>query len=59
MIMSCPLPQKQSKRSRSKDDLIALERRIGLWKKGEFMDLLEEGETIQKHSFCLGQEVTG
>lgn len=43
MIMSSSLPQKPSKRSRSKDDLIALERRIGLWKKGEFVDLLEEG----------------
>lgn len=57
--MSSPLLQKRSKRSKLKDDLFALERRIELWKKGEFMDLLEEGETIQKDSFCSRQEVSG
>ena len=48
MIISSPLLQKPPKRSKSKDDLIALEKRIELWTKGEFMDLLGVGETIHK-----------
>ena len=48
MIMPSLLLQKPSKRSKSKEHLIALERRIELWKSGEFLELLKEGATIQK-----------
>ena len=46
-IMSSLLLQKPSKTSKSKDHLKALKRRIDLWIKGKFEELLFEGETIQ------------
>ena len=48
MIMPNLLLQKPSKKSKSKDHLKALERRIELWTSGELMELLYEAETIQK-----------
>ena len=48
MIMPSLLLQKPSKNSKSRDHLKALERRMDLWISGEILDLLQEGETIQK-----------
>ena len=48
MLMPNLLLQKPSKRSKSKDHLLALERRMCLWYEGNVLELLKEGETIQK-----------
>ena len=48
MIMPNLLLQKPSKKSKSKDHLKALERRITLWTSGELMELLYEAETSLK-----------
>lgn len=42
--------QKSSKRSKTKEHIALLERRLVLWKEGRFKDLLKEGNTLQK---CL------
>ena len=55
MIMPNLLLQKPSKNSEAKDHLIALERRMQSWLKGDHMELLHEGETIQKD---LTQQLT-
>ena len=55
MIMPNLLLQKPSKNSKAKDHLIALERRMQSWLKGDHMELLHEGETIQKD---LTQQLT-
>ena len=47
VMMSNFLLQKPSKNSESKDDQLALERRLELWHKGEFEELCFEGKTIQ------------
>ena len=47
-LMPSLLLQKPSKRSKSKDHVKALERRLDLWKKGEIESLVFEAETIQK-----------
>ena len=46
-IMPAVLLQKPSKSSKSKDHVNALERRLELWKKGEFRKLLNEAEALQ------------
>ena len=43
------LLQKPSQKSKSKDHLRALERRLDLWESGEVMELLKESDTIQKN----------
>ena len=43
------LLQKPSQKSKSKDHLRALERRLELWESGEVMELLKESDTIQKN----------
>ena len=48
MIMLKLLLQKPSKDSKVKDDLTALERRRESWLKGDLIELLHQGETIQK-----------
>ena len=48
MLMPNLLLQKPSKRSKSKDNILALERRMCLWYEGNVLELLKEGETIQK-----------
>ena len=40
--------QKPHRRSKAKEHVVALERRLELWAKGHFEELLKEGETIQK-----------
>ena len=55
MIMPNLLLQKPSKKSKAKDDLTALERRMQSWLKGDLMELLHEGEMIQKN---LTQQLT-
>ena len=47
MLMPNLLLQKPSRNSKSKDHLLALERRLELWKRGELHELFFEGETIQ------------
>ena len=47
MIMPNLLLQKPSKNSKAKDNLTTLERRMQSWLKGDLMELLDEGETIQ------------
>ena len=47
MIMPNLLLQKPSKNSKAKDHLTALERRMQSWLKGDLMELLHGGETIQ------------
>ena len=46
MVMPCLLLQKPSKTSKAKDHLLALERRLLLWKNGDIEELVHEGETI-------------
>ena len=48
MIMPSLLLQKPYQISKSRKPLKALERRMDLWTSGEILDLLHEGETIQK-----------
>ena len=55
MIMPNLLLQKPSTNSKAKDHLTALERRMQSWLKGDLMELLHEGETIQKN---LTQQLT-
>ena len=47
MVMSSLLLQKSSQKSKSKDHLTALERRLELWESGEVMELLKESDKIQ------------
>ena len=47
MVMPSLLLQKPSKDSKSKDHLLALERRFKLWSSGNLLDLLKESQTIQ------------
>ena len=49
MAMPSLLQQKPSQKSKSKDHLRALERRLELWASGEVMELLKESDTIQKN----------
>ena len=48
MIIPSLLLQKPSKKSKSRDHLKLLERRMDLWISRKILDLLHEGETIQK-----------
>ena len=48
MIMPSLLLQKPSQKSKSREHLKALERRMDLWMSGEIRHLLHKGETIQK-----------
>ena len=50
MVMPNLLLQKPSQKSKSKNYLSALEKRMELWESGELVELLKEVETIQK---CL------
>ena len=43
------LLQKRSQKSKSKDHLRALDRRLELWESGGVMELLKESDTIQKN----------
>ena len=49
MVMPSLLLQKPLQKSKSKDHLRALVRRLQLWESGEVMELLKESETIQKN----------
>ncbi|XP_066936770.1 uncharacterized protein [Clytia hemisphaerica] len=49
MIMPALLLQKPSAKSKAKDHTAALKRRLDLWEKGDFEELIREGETIQRH----------
>ena len=46
-VMPALLLQKPSKKSKSKDHMLALERRLKLWDEGNLLELLAEGTTIQ------------
>ena len=48
-MMPSLLLQKPSQKSKSKDHLRALERRLELWELGVVMELLKESDTIQKN----------
>ena len=48
-VMPALILQKPSKRSKAKDHLKAVERRIQLWADGNITKLLTEGTTIQEH----------
>ena len=43
------LLQKPSHKSKSKDHLRALERRLELWESGEIMELLKESDKVQNN----------
>ena len=47
MIMPALLLQKPSPKSKSKDHADALKRRLHLWEKGDFLELLQECQTLQ------------
>ena len=47
MIMPALLLQKPTKKSKSKDHKMALERRLKQWEEGLILELLKEGKTIQ------------
>lgn len=59
MIMPNLLLQKPSKKSKSKDHLMALERRLELWHKGEICELLHECGIIQKRLKSFGKKDIG
>ena len=46
--MPALLPQKPSRKSKARDHLIALERRLKLWDKGQIKELLDESKEIQE-----------
>ena len=46
-IMPALLLQKPSKNSKAKDHTKALERRLKIWKRGDFSDLFDEAKVIQ------------
>ena len=46
--MPALLPQKSSRKSKARDHLIALERRLKLWDKGQIKELLDESKEIQE-----------
>ena len=47
--MPALLPQKSSRKSKARDHLIALERRLKLWDKGKINELLDESKEIQEN----------
>ena len=49
IVMPSLLLQKPSQKSKSKDHLRVLERRLELWESGEVVELLKESDTIQKN----------
>ena len=49
MIMPSLLLQKPSRNLKANDHLMALERRMDIWRNENIMELLHEGETIQKY----------
>ena len=49
MMMPSLLLQKRSQKSKSKDHLRALDRRLEFWESGGVMELLKESDTIQKN----------
>ena len=51
------LLQKLSQKSKSKAHLRALERRLELWESGEVIELLKEGDTIQKNMKATNKTV--
>uniref|UniRef100_A0A1X7SJX1 Uncharacterized protein n=1 Tax=Amphimedon queenslandica TaxID=400682 RepID=A0A1X7SJX1_AMPQE len=53
------LLQKPYRRSKAKDHLPALEHRFALWNDGEFMDLLSEGEEIQRKLSGGARRISG
>ena len=55
MVMPSLLLQKPSQKSKLKDHLRALERRLELWELGEVMELLKESDTIQKNMKATNQ----
>ena len=56
MILPALLLQKPSKNSKSKDHSERLEKRLKLWKTGNFEDLLREGQEIQKRLLASKQK---
>ena len=48
LIMAPLLLQKPSKTSKTKDHIQYLEKRLALWKNGDFRDILREGKKIQE-----------
>lgn len=48
-VIQCLLLQKPHARSKSKEHLTHLERRMKLWQKGDISTLLHEGKCIQRH----------
>ena len=49
IVLQCLLLQKPHARSKSKEHLAHLERRMKLWLKGDITALLQEGKCIQRH----------
>ena len=48
-LMPILLLQKPARKSKPKDHILCLERRLCSWKDGDFEELLREGRTIQQH----------
>ena len=48
MILPCLMLQKPSATSKSKDHTMALERRLTQWSEGKFLEMMKEGDIIQK-----------
>ena len=57
MVMPSLLLQKPSQKSKSKAHLRALERRLELWESVEVIELLKEGDTIQKNMKATNKTV--
>ena len=48
-VMQSVLLQKPHAKSKTKDHIACLERRLSLWNEGKFKELLSEGKCIQRH----------
>ena len=55
-LMPALMLQKSHRRSKAREHVVALERRLELCAKGNFEELLKEGEAIQK-TFSRGHRV--
>ena len=57
-VIQLLLLQKQSKRSKTKDHVSHLQRRLKMWLKGDFLQLLEEGRCLQSRLVFRKQQLT-
>ena len=57
-VIQLLLLQKPSKQSKTKDHVSHLQRRLKMWLKGDFLQLLEEGRCLQSRLVFRKQQLT-